>query len=319
MQTKFPVQRCIFASYNKKTDIRELNQHLVDVAKRYPHSLEMNVLVVGMPNVGKSTLLNTLRNIGIEGPTPKALRTSANPGHTRALSTRLKLCQEPLIYAYDSPGVMLPFLGRGQEGAERGIKLALIAGIKEGLYDMEALASYILYKLNLLNPVAPAYLELLPSGSKPTSDLTEFLELVAQRMGMIRRGAMPDLERAAVHVVRWWREEGSLRMSSSLTNSSDHLDHSQQVNAWGFDFEWPSRSSPVLKLASTTAPTHGNQASWVQNNMEQCIDRYLESMALEDESDNNLSTTQERKMALVERKKRSADKRIQKYGQKRPR
>jgi mitochondrial GTPase 1 len=65
---------------------------------------------------------------------------------------------------------MLPFLGRGERGAERGIKLALIgrhlrrmpecilglthpvqAGIKEGLYDDEALAAYLLYRLNALH------------------------------------------------------------------------------------------------------------------------------------------------------------------------
>lgn len=38
-----------------------------DIAKRYPHIPELNVLVVGMPNVGKSTLLNALRNVGIRG------------------------------------------------------------------------------------------------------------------------------------------------------------------------------------------------------------------------------------------------------------
>jgi len=119
-----------------------------DIAKQHPHAMELNVLVIGMPNVGKSTLLNALRNMGIKGRaslfspspnrldfpavqyifigTPKALKTSAHPGLTQALSTRLKVSLDPLVYAFDTPGVMLPFLGRGQEGAERGVKLALI-------------------------------------------------------------------------------------------------------------------------------------------------------------------------------------------------
>jgi hypothetical protein len=58
--------------------------------------------------------------------TPKAFQTSAQPGMTRALSTRLKLSVDPPVYAYDTPGVMLPFMGHGTAGAERGVKLALI-------------------------------------------------------------------------------------------------------------------------------------------------------------------------------------------------
>jgi mitochondrial GTPase 1 len=38
-----------------------------DVAKTHPAATELNVLVIGMPNVGKSTLLNALRNVGIRG------------------------------------------------------------------------------------------------------------------------------------------------------------------------------------------------------------------------------------------------------------
>ena len=73
---------------------------------------------------------------------------------------------------------MVPFLGNGEEGAERGVKLALIgrywrlfplwktsietdktaftnpkAGIKEGLYNSEDLAAYLLDRLNILDPI----------------------------------------------------------------------------------------------------------------------------------------------------------------------
>jgi mitochondrial GTPase 1 len=66
------------------------------------------------------------RSVPICPATPKALRTSAQPGLTRVLSTRLKLSEDPLVYSFDTPGVMLPFLGHGDRGAERGVKLALI-------------------------------------------------------------------------------------------------------------------------------------------------------------------------------------------------
>ena len=90
MTAKFPDQTFFFASWHRPRDIRSLSDLLIseslpvhvihgscypeqfffpnsDVAKRYPDMPELNVLVVGMPNVGKSTLLNALRNTGIRG------------------------------------------------------------------------------------------------------------------------------------------------------------------------------------------------------------------------------------------------------------
>ena len=88
MAKEFPHQQMLFTSWHRPKDIKILNDMLVsrssrflpgldladssllrtvDIAKQFPHALELNVLVIGMPNVGKSTLLNTLRHMGIKG------------------------------------------------------------------------------------------------------------------------------------------------------------------------------------------------------------------------------------------------------------
>lgn len=49
---------------------------------------------------------------------------------------------------------MIPFFGHGVEGKERGVRLALAAGIKESLYDEETLVSYLLFSLWRENPTS---------------------------------------------------------------------------------------------------------------------------------------------------------------------
>jgi len=41
------------------------------------------------------------------------------------LTGTVKIYEDPHVYVYDTPGVMVPYLGKGKEGAERGMKLAL--------------------------------------------------------------------------------------------------------------------------------------------------------------------------------------------------
>jgi hypothetical protein len=62
------------------------------------------MLVVGIPNVGKSTIINGIR---LACGKKKAAKTGASPGVTRALSG-FSVCDDPPAYLVDTPGVMLP-------------------------------------------------------------------------------------------------------------------------------------------------------------------------------------------------------------------
>ncbi|KIK95573.1 hypothetical protein PAXRUDRAFT_140385 [Paxillus rubicundulus Ve08.2h10] len=319
MASRFPDQIVHFASCNKPRDMKTLSELLVNIAKTNPHAIEMNVLVVGMPNVGKSTLLNSLRNFGIAGRTSKALQTSAQPGHTRTLSTRLKISENPLIYSYDSPGVMLPFLGKGEQGAERGVKLALIAGIKESLYDVEALVSYLLYRLNILDPVSPVYLKVLPPTSQPTTDVDGFLDQLASRLAMRLRGGDVDTSRAARWFVDWWRKEGGLISASAPKSIAFGADksqerqlhqhqHQQQQHAgpptlrrgWGFDFEWTADPASV-------------DSSTVEQKMGECIDACVRTAEEHERAGGGVSQTQEKKRAREEKLAKRAAKNKAKF------
>jgi ribosome biogenesis GTPase A len=69
------------------------------------------------------------------------------PGHTRRLSTVIKISETPPTYIYDTPGIMIPFLGRGIKGKETAMKLALTGGIKESLFEGDTVSEYLLWRL----------------------------------------------------------------------------------------------------------------------------------------------------------------------------
>ncbi|NXL00541.1 MTG1 GTPase, partial [Mesembrinibis cayennensis] len=117
---------------------------LVGNSPRYhrAESTEYSILVIGVPNVGKSSLINSLRRLHLKKG--KATAVGGEPGVTKAVLTRIQVCEKPLMYLVDTPGVLPPKLG----DVETGMKLALCGAIRDHLVGEDIMADYLLYALN---------------------------------------------------------------------------------------------------------------------------------------------------------------------------
>ena len=75
-------------------------------------------MIIGVPNVGKSSLINLIRSrsLRVKG----GLRVGASPGVTRALETKIKVSHDPVVYLLDTPGIMMPKINN----LDTGMKLA---------------------------------------------------------------------------------------------------------------------------------------------------------------------------------------------------
>ncbi|KAH8662201.1 mitochondrial GTPase-like protein 1 [Xylariales sp. PMI_506] len=161
----------------------------------------LRALVVGMPNAGKSTLLNAMRRVGMH--LPKAARTGAQPGVTRKLSTPVRVIPEDTsagieqgVFVVDTPGVFVPYVG----SVDAMLKLSLVGCVKDNLVPVETVADYLLYHLNLRDP------GLYAEYCQPTNDAAEFLDGIAIRTGKLLKGGTPARELAATWVVQQWRK-----------------------------------------------------------------------------------------------------------------
>ncbi|CAM6104759.1 unnamed protein product [Calypogeia fissa] len=105
------------------------------------------VMVVGIPNVGKSCLINTMSAItratfSVQGQ-PKKAKVGPLPGVTQHVAG-FKIGEKPSTYVLDTPGVLVPNI----QDIEMGIKLSLTGAVKDTIVGQERLARYLLSVLN---------------------------------------------------------------------------------------------------------------------------------------------------------------------------
>ena len=143
------------------------------------------ILIVGAPNVGKSTLINRL--VG-----KKAAGVGNKPGFTKNLSwIRINKDLELL----DSPGILWPKL----EDQEAAHILASLSSIKEEILNNDQIASFILKKMYELYPdrLMDRY-----GIEELDEDLIETYDIIGKRRGAISRGGVTDYERVSEIIIR---------------------------------------------------------------------------------------------------------------------
>ena len=152
-----------------------------------------------MPNIGKSTLINHLRNHGVGKA--KALKTGGQPGITRKIGSPVKIIERESgshVYVLDTPGVFMPYV----PNAENMLKLALCGCVKDAVISPITLVDYLLYQINLHD--VQAY----QRWSEPTNEIVPLLESFARQTGLLGKGGIPNLESAALSFIQKWRAGG---------------------------------------------------------------------------------------------------------------
>ena len=176
---------CVFVNLNNKDSIKPITAKIKEVAKpiiekdlkRGLKPRNIRVMIVGIPNVGKSTMINLL-----------AKRKSAPVGNMPGFTRAQKWVHCDGFDLLDTPGILWPNL----TGNNSGIKLALIGCIKEDILPREDLVKYALNYLN------ENYKEVLYNKYNiEYIDSNDYLEKFAISKGHLLKNNEVDTQRSA--------------------------------------------------------------------------------------------------------------------------
>ncbi|HHT66246.1 MAG: ribosome biogenesis GTPase YlqF [Caldicoprobacterales bacterium] len=176
----------------KKKDILLVKKMLLSLADEKQKEIKqrkgiyktIRAMVVGIPNVGKSTFINSISG------TSKA-KTGDRPGVTKA---KQWVKVTPYFELLDTPGLLWPKL----EEQRTGLHLAYTGSIKEEIVQLEEIAFL------LLEEIADSYPEYLMERYQLENIKQKghvLLENIALNRGWLKSGGVPDIQRGAKQVL----------------------------------------------------------------------------------------------------------------------
>ncbi|MTI79872.1 MAG: ribosome biogenesis GTPase YlqF [Firmicutes bacterium] len=146
-------------------------------------------MVLGIPNVGKSSFINRLSR-------RKSTKTGDTPGVTKG-KQMIKINKD--LELLDTPGILWPKF----EDPEVGFKLATTGAIKEQVINVEEVAIFL---LNLLVEIVPDGLATRYKLDQLQQDKFELLQQIGAKRGMLQSGGVVDTQKASVLLLKEFRE-----------------------------------------------------------------------------------------------------------------
>ena len=156
----------------------------------------MNCLIMGIPNVGKSTLINSLAGRIIA-------KTGNEPAVTKS-QQRINLHNGVVLF--DTPGMLWPKI----EHIDSGYRLAITGAIKDTALEYTDIAFYA--AKFLLDNYAEFILSRYKLDTLPQSEL-QLLETLGHQRGCLRAGGHVDLEQISTRLIHEFRSATIGRIS----------------------------------------------------------------------------------------------------------
>lgn len=141
----------------------------------------VRVMVLGIPNVGKSTFINKVAK-------RKTAKAEDRPGVTRS---KQWVPVDSTLELLDTPGILWPRF----DDPEVGKRLAFTGAIKDDVVDMEELACCLMDYLS--RRYAPVLAERYKIEVEPEDSGYDLLEKAGRKRGFLMRGAQVDTQRMA--------------------------------------------------------------------------------------------------------------------------
>jgi len=176
----------------------------------------MRVLICGIPNVGKSTLINTLKG-------KRATKTGDEAGVTK-IEQRIVLADG--FYLFDTPGVLWPRI----IVAKSGYNLAASGAVGRNAFDDEEVALELLdYLRQHYGPQLEARYQLTDVHQQSDEQL---LEGVGRKRGALQSGARVNTQKAAELVIQDFRSGALGRITLETPDEfAQWLAHGKQLDA----------------------------------------------------------------------------------------